>query len=167
VLTDDQLTSATPEQLLASYAAVLRELRDREIVRTNNAPAGDYAEWLAQRALGGVLALNSAKSHDLTLRDGTLVQVKARVVGNPMQRSQRQASPFRSWDFDKAALVLLSATDYSVVRASLVPRDEVRKRATYRKHVNGDVVFMTDELLGCDAANDVTEAFRAATRQQT
>ncbi|KQP82156.1 hypothetical protein [Aeromicrobium sp. Leaf291] len=162
MLTVEQLTSATPEQLLAGYAAVLRELRSREIVRTNNAPAGDYAEWLAQRALGGVLAPNSVKSYDLTLDDGTRVQVKARVVGHPILNSQRQMSPFRSWDFGLGALVQLSSVDYSVLRATLVPTSEIRSRATYRSHVSGDVAFMTDDLLGAPGARDVTAAFRAA-----
>lgn len=162
MLTVEQLTSATPEQLLAGYAAVLRELRSREIVRTNNAPAGDYAEWLAQRVLGGVLAPNSVKSYDLTLEDGTRVQVKARVVGDPISSSQRQMSPFRSWDFDLGALVQLSATNYTVVRAALVPADEIRNRATYRAHVNGHIAFMTEDLLGAPGAQDVTRPFNIA-----
>lgn len=46
---------STPE-LLAGYASRLAELRRRGVLRTNNPPAGDYAEWLVQRALGGNLA---------------------------------------------------------------------------------------------------------------
>lgn len=165
MLTDAQLTTATPEELLATYAAVLAELRTREVVRTNNAPAGDYAEWLAAGALGGTLAPNAVKSYDLTLEDGALVQVKARVVGNPIQSAQRQISPFRSWDFDIGALVQLSSVDYTVVRATLVPTAEISSRATYRAHVNGHVAFMTDDLLSAPGARDVTSEFRPAARR--
>ncbi len=47
------------------------------------------------------------KSYDLTTADGQRVQVKARVVNVPVRRGQLQASVFRSFDFDVAALVLL------------------------------------------------------------
>ncbi|MEX2654251.1 MAG: hypothetical protein WD532_04380, partial [Acidimicrobiia bacterium] len=63
--------------LLSSYAAILAELRERGVVRSANAPAGDYAEWLCSRALGATLVDNfSVKSHDLVLSDGRRVQVK-------------------------------------------------------------------------------------------
>ena len=55
-------------ELLAGYAGILAELRRRGVVRTNNAPVGDYAEWLAARALGGEIVANaSEKSYDLRL----------------------------------------------------------------------------------------------------
>lgn len=36
----------TVPELLAGYAMVLAELRRRGVVRSANAPAGDYGEWL-------------------------------------------------------------------------------------------------------------------------
>jgi hypothetical protein len=87
------------------------ELQRRGVVRTNNAPAGDYAEWLCAMALGGTLVGNSVPSHDLILRTGVRVQVKARVVEVPPTRGQLQTSAFRSWDFELAAFVLLRKTD--------------------------------------------------------
>jgi len=48
--------------LLAAYAAILQELRDRGVVRTRNAPLGDYAEYLVAEVYGGELAANSVKS---------------------------------------------------------------------------------------------------------
>lgn len=95
----------TNAQLFAQFSASLRELRVRDVLRTNNQPAGDYAEWLAQRALGGVLAPNAEKSFDLTTDDGTLVQVKARSVSPRIKFGQLETSVFRSWDFDQALLV--------------------------------------------------------------
>jgi len=87
----------TVADLLAGYARILAELRRRGVVRSNNAPAGDYAEWLAARGLGGALADNSSvKSYDITLPSGERVQVKARVVSEPPIAGQLQTSPFRS-----------------------------------------------------------------------
>ena len=54
--------------LLFGYARILAELRDRGVVRSNNAPAGDYAEWLCASALDATLVDNfSVKSYDLAL----------------------------------------------------------------------------------------------------
>ena len=149
--------------LLASYCRLLAELRKREVIRSNNAPAGDYAEWLTARALTGELVKNfSVKSYDLTAGSGELVQVKTRVVSDPPTRGQLQTSPFRSWEFDLAAFVLLRNHDYFVVRASLVPRDVAKENSRFTAHVNGHIVHMTPNLMGHPTARDITAALRSA-----
>ncbi|WP_147451130.1 hypothetical protein [Corallococcus llansteffanensis] len=150
-------------ELLAGYAQVLAELRRRRVVRTNNAPAGDYAEWLVARALGGTLAEdNSVKSHDLTLPTGERLQVKARVISEPPKRGQLQTSAFRSWDFELSALVLLRDTDYCVVRAALVPAEIVREQSRFAAHTNAHSVHMNSRLMGHARAVDITAQLRAA-----
>lgn len=149
--------------LLSSYAAILAELRERGVVRSANAPAGDYAEWLCSRALGATLVDNfSVKSHDLVLADGQRVQVKARVTSEPPNASQLQTSSFRSWDFDLAAFVLLRDYDYAVRRAVLLPVEVVQAQSTYRGHVNGSVVMMRGALLDHEDADDITDRLRVA-----
>jgi hypothetical protein len=138
------------------------ELLLRRLVRTANAPAGDYAEFLVAKALNGNLEDNSVKSYDLTCAEFGKVQVKARVVSSPIKSSQRQTSPFRSDGFDYAAFVMLSNSDYRVVRAALVPRDVVSAQWTWRAHVNGHVVFMRSSLLNDPMATDITERLREA-----
>jgi hypothetical protein len=103
------------------YRAILSELKHRGVVRTENAPVGDYAEYLVATALGGELAPNPQKSWDVPGEGGEKLQVKARVVSDPAKPGQLQLSPFRSPCFDSAVIVLLSATDYAVSRASKVP----------------------------------------------
>jgi hypothetical protein len=87
------LPDVSPRELLAGYEALLRELRRREVVRTNDAPSGQYAEWLAQRAFGGVLAPNSVKSCDLTTDAERRLQVKARVIRDPSKKAANASSP--------------------------------------------------------------------------
>lgn len=153
----------TVAELLAGYARTLTELRNRGVVRSNNAPAGDYAEWLCARALGATLVDNfSVKSYDLVLPDGRRVQVKARLTSDPLKRGQLQTSPFRSWDFDLVALVLLRDTDYEVRHGVLVPADVVRSQAVYRRHVNGSIVIMRRDLLDHMLAEDITDRLRSA-----
>src|SRR5437773_1504497 len=92
----------TVGELLSCSRAILAELRRRGVIRSGNAPAGDYAELLVQRATDGDLAPNSQRSWDVETPQGERLQVKARVVTNPRITGERQLSVFRSWDFDAA-----------------------------------------------------------------
>lgn len=156
---------ATIGELLSGYANILAELRRRGVVRSANAPAGDYAEWLCARALEATLVDNfSVKSHDLVLPDGRLVQVKARVISDHPKGGQLQTSSFCSWDFDLAALVLFRDYDYEIRRAVLIPMNVVRSQATFRQHVNGSVVMVRASLLYHVDGEDITDRLRGAAR---
>lgn len=157
------LDGSTVPELLAMYASILNELRRRGVVRSGNAPAGDYAEWLVARALDGTLVANfSVPSYDLTLDDGTRIQVKCRLVSAPPTAGQTQTSPFRSWEFDLAALVLLDAQTYQPVLGVLLPVAVVQQHARPRSHVNGHVVFIRPPLLDDPAVIDITDKLREA-----
>jgi hypothetical protein len=154
------LPDVPPRELLAGYEVLLRELRRREVVRTNDAPSGQYAEWLAQRAFGGVLAPNSVKSYDLTTDAGRRLQVKARVIRDPSRRSgERQLSPFRSFDFDDA-LIILFDTSYDVSRGVLLAAETVLDHCRESRHVNGHVLIARDSVL--DLGTEVTREMNSA-----
>lgn len=163
---DPEVSTRSVGELLSRYARILAELRRRGIVRSANAPAGDYAEWLCARALEATLVDNfSVKSHDLVLADGRRVQVKARVTSDPPRAGQLQTSPFRSWDFDLASCVLFRDHDYEVLRGALIPVELIRAHAQFRQHVNGSVVLMRGALLDHEDAEDITDRLRAAANQ--
>ena len=107
------LSGVSIPDLLGRYAAILYELRARGVVRTRNAPLGDYAEYLAARVYSGVLAANSVKSYDLLSADGRRVQVKARTVGSDTHPGA-VFSAFRSFDFDVAVLVTFDSSTYAL-----------------------------------------------------
>jgi hypothetical protein len=136
-------------------------LRARGVVRTANAPAGDYAEYLVARALGGNLAHNSEKSWDVATPDDKHLQVKCRVVFNPKTPSQRQLSPFRSFDFDVLVVVLFDDA-YVVWRALQIPVALVRELAVHHDHVNGSVLFATDAIARLPGVTDMTQVLRHA-----
>jgi hypothetical protein len=156
------LSTFSEPGLFSLYRGILRELKSRGVIRTEDAPAGDYAEYLVATALGGQLAPNSEKSWDVVSGDGEKLQVKARVVSDPPLPGQLQLSPFRSFGFDAAVIVLLSAADYAVWRASKVPRDVVESAAVHRQHVNGKVLLARPEVMGHPDATDLTATLRAA-----
>jgi hypothetical protein len=156
------LSTFSDSGLFSLYRAILAELKSRGVIRTENAPVGDYAEYLVATALGGKLAPNSEKSWDVLAKDGEKLQVKARVVSDPPEPGQLQLSPFRSFDFDSAVIVLLAATDYSVSRASKLPRGMVEAAASYREHVNGRILFARKEIMDHANATDLTATLRAA-----
>jgi hypothetical protein len=138
-----------PRTLLAIYQELLDELIRRDVVRTRNAPAGDYAEWLVERATGGLRSTNrSESSWDVETRRGRKLQVKARVVTDVNDRGQRHLSAFRGvWGFDALVVVLFDG-DYRVWKASHIQKAVLRTHRTYwSQHVNGTVVYADDGLL--------------------
>jgi hypothetical protein len=147
-------------ELLALSRRILSELRERGVIRTGNAPTGDYAELLVQRATDGELAPNSQKSWDVLTPEGERLQVKARLVTDPRNAGERQLSPFRSWEFD-AAVIVLFANDFQVWRAVRIPVDLVREASRFSEHVRGDLVIARNELL--DQGEDCTLRLRAVT----
>jgi len=144
----------TPE-LLSQYAQILAELRVRGVVRTGNAPLGDYAEHMALSVYGGSLAQNSAKSYDLTTDEGRTIQVKARTV-SPSASPSAVFSVFRSFDFDVATLLVLDSRTYAVEWAREMSPDQVKKASRWSAHVRGHLLSIrAAEKLGMD----VTELF--------
>lgn len=148
--------------LLGIYGQVLHELNERKVIRSANAPTGDYAEWLVQRALGGELQPNSNKSADLIVRRKK-IQIKARVLSDPEKSGQRQLSPFRSWDFDDAVIVLFNHR-YTVRRATRIKVDELKAAAREDRWVSGYRVIARDALL--DHGRDITEKLQDAAAMQ-
>jgi hypothetical protein len=145
-------------ELLGLSRQILRELRERGVIRSSNAPAGDYAELLVQRATGGELAPNSQRSWDVLSADGQRLQVKARVMTDPKVAGERQLSMFRSWEFDAAVIVLFD-DEFRVWRAARIPADELKARGRFVEHVRGFRIMATDSLL--DTGDDWTSRLRA------
>jgi hypothetical protein len=142
----------TNAELLALSGGALAELRQRGVVRTANAPAGDLAERLVADAMSGELAPNSQKSWDVLVRPTVAdtpaerVQVKARVVTDLANAGQRQVSAFRSWDCESVMFVLFDPM-YRVRAAALVLAALVREHAKRVEFTASDRVFASDAML--------------------
>lgn len=99
------------------------------------------------------------KSYDLITTDGQRIQVKARILRNPTKVGERQLSPFRSFEFDHA-LVVLFDREYQVIRATLLPASVILEHSRESKHVNGRICIARDTLLdlGADVTPELADA---------
>lgn len=163
---EDYLSGLGTPELLGVYAAVLRELSTRSVVRTKNAPAGDYAEYLTAVAYSGKLAAPSEKSWDVAAADGRKLQVKSRVIDSVKQDKRIQFSAFRSWAFEAGVLVVLDSRDYSILWAVEAPSLELRTLANHQEWVRADIVTRSrTEILDLPHAVDVTVRYKNAIAQ--
>jgi hypothetical protein len=155
-----ELGALSVEELLRLSRAAVTELRERGIVRTANSPAGDYAEWLVMATTRGERAPNSTKSHDVVTPEGERLQVKCRVVTDLKKRSERQLSPFRSWDCDAVVIVLFDER-FAIRRMTRLPPEVVKASSKWQEHVRGDIAFATDQLLAHELAVDMEPKYDA------
>jgi len=157
------LAHLTVGELLDTYTDVLAELRTRHLVRTNNAPIGDLAEFCASMVYDGLLAPNSEKSYDLAAADGRKVQVKVRLV-RPGMASGAVFSPIRSFDFDVCAFLVIDNEAGQVVAAREWTPEEVREHGSFKQHTNGTVVTVSQlrssNARGVDRTADFNTAWQ-------
>lgn len=157
-----QLSELAVRDLLRLQADVLDELRSRNVVRSANAPAGDYAELLFAKAFGWMLEGKSSAGHDATDSQGVRYQIKCRRLTR--HNTSRQLSAIRNLGgkpFDVLATVLLGG-DFRVSRAALVPIEVVQDQSTFISHVNAHRFLLRDAIWQLPGVIDVTEQVRSA-----
>lgn len=158
----DSLRDKSIPELLSLHAAVMEELRARDVLRSANNPTGDLAEYLFCAAFGWAQEGNSAKAFDATGTDGTRYQIKGRRIHR--RNKSRQLSAIRSLDgYDILAAVLFD-DDYCVVRAAWIPASVVRDRSTYIEYTNSHKFFLRDDVWDAPGVIDVTDRLRAVQR---
>jgi hypothetical protein len=124
-------------RLLQEWAAIMRELRRRGAIRSENNPTGDLAEALIAEFYGVEPLANSTAGYDLQLVDGTRIQVKGRRR-TPRSKPSHYGI-MRNLDkepFDVLAVVNLDE-EFGVESAYQMSIDVVRELAGYSSHTNG------------------------------
>lgn len=153
-------TGRTAGELLGAYTSILGELRARGLVRTNNAPIGDLAEYACAIVYGGVLALNSEKSYDLVAADGRRVQVKVRNMRADTSPSS-VFSVIRSFAFDVCIFVLIDTESQRVRGAYEWTVEQVKDNSVHREHTNGATIRVNQvRRFGTDLTDAVDEAWQ-------
>lgn len=154
----DTLAGLSVAELLTNHRSILASLKARGLVRTNNAPIGDLAEYAAAIVYDGLLAPNSEKSYDLVAEDGRRIQVKVRLIRPGTSRSAVFSS-VRSFDFDGALFLLVDDEAGDVELARELTVQEVREHGRHREHTNG-VVLRIGQLRSLSSGVDLTRAFQ-------
>ncbi len=108
-------------KLLADWAAVMNELRLRDIIRTNNNPVGDIAEAIVAKHYEGQRGSFSQAGWDVMAPNGERIQVKA-IRSTPTTR-RRNVSPIRDNAYDSVVIVVLDERFQVVEGLKLLKRD--------------------------------------------
>ncbi|MEM8799756.1 MAG: hypothetical protein AAGF15_06725 [Pseudomonadota bacterium] len=152
----EELREKSVREMLAIHAAAMSELRDRNVLRSENQPTGDLAEHLFCKAFGWVQAKNSVKSYDAKDRAGVRYQIKGRRLKQAGQ--ERQLSAIRDLNgFDVLAVVIFNR-DFGIQKAALLPSEMVRQHARFNQHTNSYRFMATDQILNASGATDATDA---------
>jgi len=151
------LRKANVKALLQVHTFVIEELRERNIVRSSNAPLGDYTEHVFKKAFGWSLENNAASGHDaVDTESGSRYQIKGRRItaNNPSrQLSFLRRLPERKFDFLAAALF---NADYSIYKAALVPHVLLEPRSRFSRSTNAWLFKLEDVVWTLPDVRDVT-----------
>ena len=147
--------------LLRVYDTVLRELRDTGVLRSNNNPVGDFAEFLVAETFNWTLTTKSTKGHDARDDQGNRYEIKARRLAS--ENGSRQLSAIRDIDgkhFDYVAGILF-ASDFSVFRAALIPWSIVFEKSVYVGSTNSSKLILNEIIWEMEGVSDITEQLQS------
>ena len=157
------LKSISIAELLSLHVGISGELRTRGIMRGENIPTGDLAEFLFCRCYSWNQAANSEKAFDAKDGQGNRYQIKGRRLNQ--HNPSRQLSAIRDLEgFDVLAAVLFDH-EYRVSRAALIPNEVVRNRSKHVAHDNKWNFILTDDVWNLENVEDVTKNLRTTWHQ--
>jgi hypothetical protein len=143
VTSDYEPESRTTTELLADWAAVMRELRHRDVIRTNNNPVGDIAEAIVASHYSGERGGFSQAGWDVRTGDGERIQVKA--MRTTLSSKRRNLSPIRDADYDSVVIVIFDES-FRVLDGLKLAREVVEEIFVHRDYVNGRIITVTAAL---------------------
>jgi hypothetical protein len=140
----------------------LKSCASEKIVRSSNAPLGDYAERLFEVAFSWTLESNAVAGHDATDGVGNRYQIKSRRItahNGSRQLSFIRRLPDKTFDFLAGALF---NADYSIRRAAIVPHVLLEPRCRFSEHTNGWLFKLEDDVWDIPEVRDVTNELKTA-----
>jgi hypothetical protein len=156
-----KLNELENSELLQGYAAILRELRSRGVLRSSNNPVADYSEWLVCSRLGLSLATKSTKGYDALSADGTKYEIKSRRITPQNSSTQFSAiRQLRARHFDYLVGVIYEP-DFRVRYAAQVPFELVEPNCRFSEHANAHLFSLTPAVLALPGVVDLTSRLAA------
>lgn len=150
-------TARSTGDLLGDWAAVMRELRSRGVIRTNNNPVGDIAETIVHGHYGGERANFSQAGWDVKTAAGERIQVKS--MRTTPTTTRKNLSPIRDREYDSIVVVLFDE-EFQVTDGLKLTRGIAEELASWRAHVNGHVLYVNRLLADPRVEHvDLTDAY--------
>jgi hypothetical protein len=153
------LNEFSVSELLKLQAGVMEELNKRGVLRSQNNPTGDYAEYLVAKELGLKLEFNSRSGFDATDESGSRIQIKGRRV--TLKNPSRQLGVIR--DLEKKQfdyLIGLVFDDlYSVNHVLKIPHEIIADYAEFSNHQRGHILHLSGRVLSDKRVEDITSRF--------
>lgn len=140
------LSSLPEKKLLNLHSAIMKELQERQVVRTSNSPVGDYAEWLVAKKLHYTLATSSNSGFDATDANNKRIQIKCRRIKE--LTNSKQLGIIRNINdnpFDVLVAIIFNEY-YDVVEAYELPIEIVKKYAKYSEHQKGYILQLRGQI---------------------
>jgi hypothetical protein len=159
-MTLPDINNLTIAELLAAHSSVIDELKRRGVIRSNNNPTGDYAEWLAKEKLGLDLETNSAKGFDALDSQGLRYQIKGRRVTD--ENGSTQLGVIRNLEakeFDFLVGIIFDS-NWQVRYAAKIPQNIVASLATFRDHQNGHVLHLRPSIFENPNVEDISNLLK-------
>ena len=153
-------TARTLGELLEDWAAIMRELKVRDVLRTNNLPTGDFAEVIVAVHFGGTRGGSSQTGWDVIASDGERLQVKGtRHLGTGVCGAS--ITPIRDTAYDSVVVVVFDE-DFVVIEGLKFPREVVEERFPVEQYRNARAVRLTRKLRADSRVEsvDLSEAHR-------
>ena len=148
-----------PRVLLAMDRFVKEALESLGVSKSKGNPVGEYAEYLVSRAFDGIRMPNAKEGHDISLKDGTKIEVKGRVFeGSRVPMTYIKASTVSANTFDYLVYVVLSE-NMRVKYAMKISHANFQKLAKYAEPSNAPpkwVFVAKQSLLSSPLVEDVT-----------
>lgn len=159
-MTNMNTKKLTDQQLLETYALVMEELKEREIIRTSNNPVGDFAEYLVAQKMNLKLAVSSTAGYDAEDDKGVRYQIKSRRITK--HTKQRQLGVMRNLDkrdFDYLVAVLFD-DNFNVTDAYQIPLGVIKNYSKYSEHQHGDILQLKGAILSDKKVKNIISFFK-------
>lgn len=121
----------------------MRELRGRDVIRTNNNPVGDIAEAVVAAHYRGERGSFSQAGWDVKTAAGERIQVKAMRLTASGKR--QNLSPIRDSDYDSVVIVIFDE-NFQLTEGLKLSREVVENLFQHRDYVNGRIITVTQSL---------------------
>ncbi len=138
------LTTYTTRELLKFWAAIMRELLRRDVIRTANNPIGDIAEAVVTEHYNGERQAFSNSGWDVTAANGERLEVKGiRLTG---ARTRANLSPIPATSTYTHVIIVVFDADLRVTETLRMPRSAVERLFSPRKKDGGRIIRLSTKL---------------------